>query len=103
MSGCERAGKGLGGGSRQRWTQVAAKAVPEGSPEGHQDPHIPVCPRSKSRPASGRAPRAAGPHTGQGGGFLAPPTSEQSEENRKKTSETPSEEPEPEFTRSPVI
>lgn len=46
-------------------------------------------PLPKSHPALGRVPRAACPRTGQGCGFLAPPTSEQSEGNHKKTSETP--------------
>lgn len=72
-----------------RTTQVTTKAVPERSPEGHRNPRVPVSPPPKSHPALGRVPRAACPRTGQGCGFLAPPTSEQSEGNHKKTSETP--------------
>ena len=70
-----------------RTMQVTTKAVPKNFSQRTPQSRGPRL-SCQSHPALGRVPRAVCPRTGEGRGFLAPPTAEQSEENHRKTSET---------------
>lgn len=95
-------GKGCAGGSRQCRTQVTTKAVPERSPEGHQDLAGPCLPLPQVTSCAGEGAQGSGSPHGTGTWPSAPSDLRAERGKPQENLRNPSEAPEPGFSHSHV-